>query len=345
MMKRIFYTAILAAALIGFGTTGVLADDPRQPQVTNLWAFGDSLTDSGNLFFLSGNTEPPSPPYFNGRFSDGPTWIEPFAERLGLDIDFDIPFANNYAIGGAFTGFDGEAGPGLGVLSQVNLFLATVGSVPPDDLMVIWAGANDYFFINAPPNVLVNDAINNLATAVSNLALMGNARRFLVPNLPKLGDLPLARLQGDPAVVAGLNALTAAHNAALAETMANLSATLGVEIVIVNVNAALAELLTRQHLFGYDNVSLPCLIQQADGSRIPSGACPPDGASFDSTGVLFWDLVHPTRTAHELLAAFAHATLVASRGLPETVFDPERISTQIAIGKMRAAGATAAPRP
>lgn len=345
MTKRIFATVFLTAALTGLGSASVFAQDTRQPEVNKLYAFGDSLTDTGNLFFLSGNTEPPSPPYFNGRFSDGRTWIEPFAERLGLDIDFDIPFNHNYAIGGAFTGFDGEAGPGLGVLSQVNRFLFTVGSVEPDDLVVIWAGANDYFFIKAPPDVLINDAINNLATAVSDLALMGYARHFLVPNLPNLGDTPLARLQDDPAVVDGLNALTAAHNAALAETMHNLSATLGVEIIIVNVNAAFAELLKRQKIFGYDNVTLPCLIQQVDGSRIPSGACPSDGTTFDSTGVLFWDLVHPTASGHELIAAFAHATLLANRELPERVSDVERISTQFALGMLRASGAVSAPRP
>ncbi len=344
MIKRICATVLLTVVLIGSGSASVLAMDPRQPEVNNLWAFGDSLTDSGNLFYLSGGTVPPSPPYFNGRFSDGPVWLEGLADRLGLTIDFDTPvfinpLANNRAIAGAFTGLDGESAPGLGVLSQVDLFLNTVGSVEPDDLVVVWAGANDYFFTDALPP----EAVGNLAQAVTDLAMQGNARRFLVPNLPDLGETPLGQLVLTPEQAAGLNALTAFHNAALAETMTDLAEVLGLEIVLVNVNAAFAELLERQKLFGYDNVTMPCLIQQPDGTRPPTGAC--GFGPIDSTGTLFWDLIHPTGSTHELLAAFAHATLVANRSLPDTVFNAERISTQIALGKLRAAGAVAAPRP
>lgn len=339
MFKRYLAVACLAVLLIGQGGGSVLAQDPRQPEVTNLWAFGDSLTDTGNLFYLSGFVLPPSPPYFNGRFSNGPVWIEPLARRLGLEIDFDTPFANNHAIAGAFTGVDGLSGPDIGVLSQVDGFLASGGTFEPNDLVVVWAGANDYFFTGTTPS----EAVDNLALAVMELYDAG-ARRFMVPNLPNLGDTPLAHSQGQ-AAVDGLNAMTAAHNAILAEVMNDLADLLQAEIVLVNVNASFAELLKRQTLFGYDNVTVPCLIQQPDGTRPPSGACPANGDTFDATGTLFWDLIHPTATAHELLAAFAHATLVASESLPDTVSDIGRISTQIALAQLRAAGATAAPRP
>src|SRR5690242_20274022 len=49
-------------------------------------AFGDSLTDNGNLFALTRAIQPvpPSPPYFDGRFSNGPVWVEQLMPRLGL---------------------------------------------------------------------------------------------------------------------------------------------------------------------------------------------------------------------------------------------------------------------
>jgi outer membrane lipase/esterase len=330
MLKRFLTIVCLTTVLIGAGTTGGIARDPRQPEVSDLWVFGDSLTDTGNLHFLSGGIAPPSPPYFNGRFSNGPVWIEPFAERLGLTIDFDTPFANNQAVGGAFTGLDGLFGAGTGVLSQVGGFLAAGGTFQPDDLVVVWAGANDYLFTPiAPP-----DAVENLALAVTELSDTG-ARRFLVPNLPNLGDTPLARSQG-PAVVDGLNALTAVHNAILAQVMAQLADLLEVEIIIVDVNAGLREIFARPVVFGFDNLSVPCLVQQPDGTRPPSGACPPDGDTFDATGTLFWDLIHPAEAAH---------ALVAADSLPETLAGEADVVTQLALGQMRAFGAVEASQP
>ena len=38
---------------------------------TSVIAYGDSLSDNGNLYQVAGR--PPSPPYFNGRFSNGPS--------------------------------------------------------------------------------------------------------------------------------------------------------------------------------------------------------------------------------------------------------------------------------
>ena len=37
--------------------------------------FGDSLTDTGNIY-MYGHIMPKSPPYYNGRFSNGPVWSE-----------------------------------------------------------------------------------------------------------------------------------------------------------------------------------------------------------------------------------------------------------------------------
>jgi phospholipase/lecithinase/hemolysin len=37
--------------------------------------FGDSESDAGNVFELSGDTYPASPPYWQGRFSNGPVWV------------------------------------------------------------------------------------------------------------------------------------------------------------------------------------------------------------------------------------------------------------------------------
>ena len=140
----------LAFFLIFATTTWAEARDLSARPIANLYVFGDSLSDNGNDF-ASGDG-PPSPPYFEGRFSDGPVWIESLAAMLGLQIDFDItvfddPLANVQAFGGAQSGFGSLSGDPEGLLSQVENFTAAGGSFGQDDLIVIWIGANDYFSV------------------------------------------------------------------------------------------------------------------------------------------------------------------------------------------------------
>ncbi|MFM6404124.1 MAG: hypothetical protein ACKPGT_05515, partial [Microcystis sp.] len=59
---------------------------------SNLFAFGDSLTDSGNVAIATyPNYQPvpfgglmPSLAYQSGRLTNGPTWVETLAARLGV---------------------------------------------------------------------------------------------------------------------------------------------------------------------------------------------------------------------------------------------------------------------
>ncbi len=313
MTKRLLGALALVTLLLGAASPGAWAEGGSESKFKSLYIFGDSLSDTGNLFAITGGLAPPSPPYFAGRFSNGPVWVEVFEPLLDPKRDFDTtpvvidPLANNQAIAGAFTDTRGVAFPGIGVLSQVANFAAAGGKIKHRDLVVVWAGSNNYLGGDSDPVLVVDD----LVMAVQELYDLG-ARWFLVPNLPNLGDTPLGGLVLDPVAAAGLNALTAGHNAILAGAMAGLSAELDVDIVIVDINAMFRAILTDPAAFGFANVTVPCLIQQPDGTRVPTGACPPDGDSYDATGVLFWDLIHPTAAAHALVAMVARTTLSAS---------------------------------
>ncbi len=66
---------------------------------SNVYVFGDSLVDTGNLFNATTFTQesqallesdiaviPPNPPYFEGRFSNGSIWIENLTDELNIDL-------------------------------------------------------------------------------------------------------------------------------------------------------------------------------------------------------------------------------------------------------------------
>src|ERR1035441_9762115 len=61
---------------------------------TAVIAYGDSLSDNGNLFAATG--QPPAP-YWNGRFSNGPVTVEYLANSLHSPL-------LDFAWGGATTG-------------------------------------------------------------------------------------------------------------------------------------------------------------------------------------------------------------------------------------------------
>lgn len=306
--RKVVLSGLVVALAFGLGLSASAARELSARPFTDLYIFGDSLSDSGNLFFASGGVEPPSPPYFNGRFSDGPVWVESLALLLDLDVEFETnvfldPLANNQAIAGALAGFGSESGGPFGVLEQVASFIAAGGRFERDDLVIVWAGANNYFGGDSDPAAVVG----SLLSAVKELSRAG-ARRFLVPNLPDLGATPGGAGGGNPE---GLNALTAAHNAALARSLAKLRRASRLEVALLDVNAAFGQILDDPAIFGFDNVSVPCLIQSPDGTRTPSGICPPAGDSFDAEGTLFWDLIHPSAAGHRMIAIGAQSTLQA----------------------------------
>lgn len=96
----------------------------------SLFVFGDSLSDTGN--FYGATQQPQSPPYFTGRFSNGPVAVEGLAQQLGFTI------AANYAWGGARTGRDNFFdNPQLnlefpGLLEQIDQFRNSLGTTSAD---------------------------------------------------------------------------------------------------------------------------------------------------------------------------------------------------------------------
>lgn len=272
-MIRSPIAATLAAALVLCWSWGAAADDDddddgrrfdRAP-ITDLYAFGDSLTDTGNLFALTGGLAPPSPPYFNGRFSDGPVWIETLVPLLGLEVDFatSVPFdalAHNQAVAGAFTdtrNVNAALVPslaGTGILGQIASFQAAGGEFDRGDLVVVWGGANNYIFDPlSNPDFVVAD----LMLAVEQLSDLG-ARRFLLPNLPDLGRTPLGTMF-TPDGGAFLTAQSQAHNAILATEAARLANRENLKIIMLDIDSALGTLLDAGTVFA--NVQVPCLIQ------------------------------------------------------------------------------------
>lgn len=267
---------------------------------SNAYFFGDSLSDTGNIFTLTGGATPAAP-YFNGRFSNGPVWVETLADRLGLPLTdtASLQGGNNFAFGGART--SGGSIPSL--LAQVGGFTGAAGSLDPGALYVVVAGGND--MRDARTNFPTMDAAGaagrlaaaqtaagNVRTALQLLAADG-ARHVLVANLPDLGATPEAFALG---AVAPSSDASAQFNAQFASVI-SFGQGLGLTVNFLDM-AGLSAAIRNDALFnggatyGLTNALTPCGTFQ--GSV---------GISCDVS--LFSDALHPSAAAHLILGTTA----------------------------------------
>jgi phospholipase/lecithinase/hemolysin len=316
-MKRLcLYTPLL---LCSFLLPGVVS---AAKPANGIVVFGDSLSDTGNKYFITGvaNTPPYSElldfflvadgPYTRGglHHSNGATWIEQYARPRG-QAGYVRPAlrsqgkASNYAYGGA------RARPDLPVIpnanqhlpTQVDNFLADVNySAPADALYVIFIGGNDIFDAvyalsidpsGATSTEVITRAVTSVVTEVMRLAAAG-AQHIVILNAPDLGATPAVKLadaQFSP--IPGF-LITAATNLSLAFNgglMANLGDVPGVEII--DIFTAFNELIDNPEDFGLSNSTDVCVM--------------PEHAPYackQADDYVFWDGVHPTTAAHRVLA-------------------------------------------
>jgi outer membrane lipase/esterase len=278
-------------------------------------AFGDSLSDNGNLYKNTG--QPPSPPYYNGRFSNGPTWIELLSNpakstnpNSSMNLFwktpvFSAPFDNggtSYNVNAAIGGADTVSGSPPSVEAQISTFHASGGVFGPRDLVSVQGGANDFFgFFAVPPPTqadITKFAIQTGTNEASNIALaIGyGAKTILVSNLLNLGATPKFIANGSLAQQGGLLA-TVVYNSALNQATQQLAAlNPGANLVQMDWYSGFNVIRANPIAFGFTNVTQGCT---------SSLAC----VASNGQGYLFWDDVHPTEAGHQLLARYASLLL------------------------------------
>src|SRR5690349_3045010 len=78
-----FVSADVAAAAAAAAPVAPTTAAPGAPY-SAMYAFGDSLTDTGNVSLATLGMVPVSPPYADRSFTNGPVWAQDLAQSLGL---------------------------------------------------------------------------------------------------------------------------------------------------------------------------------------------------------------------------------------------------------------------
>lgn len=301
--------------------------------------FGDSLTDSGNLYDqteglvdedIRNSSGGP-----NGEASDGPTHATYAGQILGLEDDEIY----NYAIAGAeaagsqalgdFLTEDGDDplivppdDPRLqfdmNLGAQIDRFLADFDGVRlSGTTAVILIGGNDYLAVEGTTlQETLADAATSMVQAVAatlraakDLSRAGMGE-VVIYSLPDAAFFPNIT-SSSPAEQALATALFDKHNQLLADGVAALQAR-GHDIRMLDLSPVTDAIADDPTAFG---LIAPLDLTLTDGD-------PDLLALFDADQVAFWDSIHPSTATHGIIGAY---TALALNGDPIDLGDGDDV--------------------
>lgn len=295
---------IALLACLAWAATPALAETDHG--FNRLFVFGDSLSDPGNRFAITGETaHPPFSPipdaaYGVGghHFSNGRTWVEVLAQKMNLTewakpANRDPAFGN-YAYGGARARAYAPTAPSFSdqVAQWIGNGNCTPGSLQADTLFVVQFGGNDLRdVLQADPTdpataLIIPEAIEAIITNIGVLRYCG-AHHFLIANVPDLGATPLVPGPLKPLVSGAAEDFNFALEFLLGLHHGNMNRSTVDLFEFVNT------------VQGFGTTDTPCLT-----FNVTEGAFCQDRDDY-----LFWDAIHPTKKAHAILADIAYGNL------------------------------------
>lgn len=265
--------------------------------------FGDSLSDNGNLYHYMKQHMPQSPPYFQGRFSNGPVWVERLAEKYAPTQA--ASFLLDYAFGGAgIAATEEEEEDVIFTLKHEvdSYLLAHQDRADPHHLFMIWIGSNNYLNLPLDRDETVAMVVKGIVNSAQRLVEKG-AKQVVIFNLPDLGQSPFARATN---TTDALTQYTIQHNQLLKQRiMEQMHQDSTVKWVYVDVNAWLNEAIASPAQFGFTQTTDACLPFVPASSILNMTAQTTtltDKPPSSCEGYLFFDAVHPSAQAHQLIA-------------------------------------------
>lgn len=289
---------------------------------TQIFVFGDSLSDIGNLHAVQ--------PSYPVRFSNGPVAVEDLAQDLGLTLTPSLhllppgsspdQYGNDYAVAGAVAiDADGNpATPDINVPTQVNAFLQIHGGhAPSDALYVMMIGGNDIFAAQdivmkgswdsgTAADTRLQEAASSVEQELNTLIAAG-ARHILVVDAPDVGKTPMTRIKAAQLASSATNfyqvlvaselpditrALSVDYDLRLDLAVADVEANQNINIKQYSLFKLLDTLTNNPDEYGYTNVTDPCLYELTVSTPHLNPSC-------DFNTWLFYDEIHPTAVTHK----------------------------------------------
>jgi len=319
---------VLCAIGLCIGAASALAHEP------SIVVFGDSLSDTGNVFAVTGQLN--SPPYDQldtfripdypyavsaGRFTNGRTWVEVAARAVGVQADVRAALranhpGTNYAYGSARAGAPLVPNDSRDLTEQVSSYLADSNGSADGDIIVLFIGANDVadavraLAVDPSGATSVDGLLAGIGSINANLSelVAAGARYFVILNVPNVALVPALNPPLAPPGLAGIaTCWTVLFNNGTPLPAGCPPLPPG----IPGLDDVAAGLMQQQGVevklidtFAFINQiaaepSRYGIVNMKDTCVTPNVApyqCARPGRYF------FWDGIHPTSTVHQLLA-------------------------------------------
>jgi phospholipase/lecithinase/hemolysin len=303
-----FASAVLVAAAIAGGPVW----SSTVNRYTDLYVFGDSLSDTGNFFAATGTVgEPPTTgrPYFEGRRSNGPLW----SDHVAQDFRDKEQGEGNFAFIGAQA--VPRANVPIDLPFQIGAFAQSGApvSLGQRPVATVFFGAND--IINAVTAGSSTEAAgigaaNAVAQGAQTLSAFG-FEDFVLFTLPDIGKTPFYNLF----VPAGQDAASegsAAFNNTILTRASELQAA-GFGVTTIDLASLFDDLIDDPTQFGLQDATTPCLF--FPGPAFAPGQ-PADCSPEEALERAFFDWLHPNAVVHERIADLVREAGVAPVPLP-----------------------------
>ncbi|SMY06439.1 SGNH/GDSL hydrolase family protein [Flavimaricola marinus] len=299
---------------------------------TTLVFFGDSLSDSGNLYDQTDGILPEFARNMiggaDGQISNGEVWSQQIGALFGSETVLNYAVAGAEAVGTQLLGdFLSESVPpalflvepndaalawDMNLGAQIDRFLAdTAGQTGASYTAVVMIGGNDFANLDLTASAeevlaaalpVATAVAENTISAVSELLLAAGSgvEQVVVVSMPEFSFYP-AFSDADPADLAQFDALVAEMNAEIEAQVAALNDSLGGDTDVVlyidfeQLSDALADDASSFGLVAPSNLTL-----SEDGAVL---------AEFDDDQVMFWDDLHPSEATHGIIAGFTAAAI------------------------------------
>jgi phospholipase/lecithinase/hemolysin len=295
-------------SMLRFGAAPAAAPEAKTPEFSRIYAFGDSLSDAGNDYTASGGVLPDPLIYYDGRFSNGPVWVQDLAKDLGLPaVRPSLNGGTDFAYGGAEAGQEAlhDATP-IDLPAQLAEFLVQDPHPSANALYTLSIGANDVLdaipaYAGNPAEALadIKDAVGNELNFIASLANDG-AKNFVILNVPDLGLTPEEHGSATTA-----SQLSATYDQELAASLTTLGARDHLSIHLIDTYQLIDDAVADPAAYGLKNVTTP--VWTGDYVNPFSGKLNATGSAQDK--YLFFDHLHPTETGHLAIASLALASL------------------------------------